>query len=270
MRADPAVRPHPTVRPSFIGDSLVLAGRALRLTWRDPAIVVFSSFFPLVLLLVMPVSFSRVVFPEGSYGDYLDFSLPLFVLMGVTFTTIATAIAVYQDLHGGMTDRLRTLPMAGSAPLVGRIVADAIRSLATVLVVIGVGSVLGFRFQEGLVGVAGFVVLPVLLGFALAWFMVAVVLWSRSGETAVSVINAVLLVLSFLSVGFVPVEALSGWAQGVAEQNPLSLAVEAMRAFAHGGELAGPFVRTVIWCAALTGVFGTLAARRYRHEGVGG
>lgn len=255
------------VRPSFLGDAAVLTGRALRLMWRNPGAVVFGSFFPLTLLLLMTLAFADVMMPGLGYAAYVNYSLPLFVVMGVVFSALGTAVVVYHDLHSGMDSRLRTLPMARSAPLLSRVVADAVRNLITAVLVAAVGMALGFRFDTNPWPVLGFFVVPVLFGFGIAWFMVAVALVARSAETAVSVINIVLLVLSFFSTGFVPAEKLADWAGPIAAVNPLSHVIEAMRALAHGGSLAGPLLWTLVWTAGLTAVCGSLAVHRYRRQG---
>jgi ABC transporter DrrB family efflux protein len=218
----------------------------------------------------MTLGFAEVVMPGRSYTDYVNYSLPLFVVMGVVFAGLGTAVATYHDLHSGMDARLRTLPMARSAPLLGRVAADAVRNLATAVLVAAAGFALGFRFEAGAGRAVAFFVVPVVFGFAIAWFMVAVAILSSSAETAISVINALLLVLSFLSSGFVPVGELASWAQPLAEVNPLSSVIDAMRALAHGGALAEPLLRTLAWTVGLTAVFGTLAVRGYRRGPAGG
>lgn len=253
-------------RPSFLGDAAVLSGRAVRLMWRDPAALVFGLFFPVVMLLLMTLGFAEVVMPGQGYRAYVNFSLPLFVVMGVVFAALGTAVAAYHDLHSGMDSRLRAMPMARSAPLLGRVAADAVRNLATALVVTAIGYGLGFRFGTGPLSVLAFFAVPVLFGVAIAWFMVAVAVVAGSAETAISVINTLFLVLSFLSTGFVPADSLVEWAQPLAAVNPLSSVIDTMRALAHGGELAGPLLGTLAWTVGLTGVFGVLAVRGYRRD----
>ncbi|MFD6218452.1 ABC transporter permease, partial [Nocardia salmonicida] len=139
-------------------------------------------------------------------------------------------------------------------------------NLITLLVVIGVGYLLGFRFTGGALGVVGFLVLPLIFGTGVAWMMVAIAVHAKSGEAVGSALNAILLVASFLSTGFVPRQDLPSWIQPVAAANPVSSVVEAMRGLAASGPIAAPMWRALAWTVALTVVFATLAIRGYRRR----
>lgn len=254
------------VRPSVFGDTLVMAGRSVTVARRTPTTMLTATFMPAILLLTMTAGFAKIVNPDGSYADYVNWVLPLLVMMGVMFSSINTGIAAHQDLKSGLHDRLRTLPIAQSAPLVGRIIGDAARNLATVVVVVALGIALGFRFDTSIFAIIGFFVLPLGVGAGFAWLAVAVAVRAATAESVESQLDAGLLVLSFLSTGFVPKHDLPGWAQPIAEVNPVSSVVEAMRALAHGGAVAGPLVCSLAWSVALTTVFGVLAVRTYRHR----
>ncbi|MFT4286483.1 ABC transporter permease [Nocardioides sp.] len=248
-------------RPSLWTDTLVLAGRQVRLMARSPQTLVLTAIFPLILLCLLSVSFATVVMPGAGYAAYVDYTVPLFATMGITFATLSTAIAAHADRTSGFDDRLHTLPISPLAPLAGRILADTIRNLATVLVVTVAGVALGFRFTEGLLGVAGYLLVPLVYGFGLAWLMVAVSMAAKSAEAAVSALNALLLVASFLSTGFVTHDDLPGWAQPIASANPVSHVIGAMRGLAHGGEVAGDALSTLAWSLGLTVVCGLAAVR---------
>jgi ABC transporter DrrB family efflux protein len=254
------------VRPSVFGDTLVMAGRSVTVARRTPTTMLTATFMPAILLLTMTAGFAKIVNPDGSYADYVNWVLPLLVMMGVMFSSINTGIAAHQDLESGLHDRLRTLPIAQSAPLVGQIVGDAARNLVTVVVVGVLGIALGFRFDTSVFSIIGFFVLPLCAGVGFAWLAVAVAARAATAESVESQLDAGLLVLSFLSTGFVPKHDLPGWIQPVAQVNPVSSVVEAMRALAHGGAVAGPLVWSLIWSAALTTVFGMLAVRAYRRR----
>jgi len=257
----------PRPRASAWTDTAVLAGRGLLLTARSPATVTLAAAFPVILLVFLSVSFAKVIMPGGDYADYVNYSTPLFAAMGITFATLSTATAIHDDRVAGFDDRLRTLPMSPVAPLAGRILADTVRNLATVAVVTVVAVVLGFRFENGVLGAAAYFVIPLVYGFGLAWLMVAVAMHASSAESANAALNALLLVLSFLSTGFVRLGDLPDWAQPIAQANPISHVVEAMRAFAHGGSAGDHVLAVLAWSVGLTAVFGTLAVRRYARRG---
>lgn len=255
-----------TARANVFGDALVMIGRSVTVSRRTPSAVVSATFLPVILLLTMTAGFAKIVDPAGSYADYVNSVLPLLVVMGVVLSSLTTGVAAYQDLHSGLDDRLRTMPMARSAPLIGRIVGDAVRNLATVVVVVALGVALGFRFGTSPFAILGFFVLPLVFGVGFAWLAVALAIRAGSAESVASVLNAVLLTLTFLSTGFVAMDDLPGWAQPIAQVNPVSSVVEAMRALAHGGPLMTPLISSLAWSAGLVGVFGGLAIRGYRQR----
>lgn len=256
-----------TPRASILTDTAILTGRGLLLMARSPATVAMTAAFPVILLLLLSVSFAEIVMPGQAYADYVNYSVPLFAAMGITFATLSTANAVHADRIVGFDDRLHTLPMSPVAPLAGRIIADTARNLATVAIVTGVGVALGFRFENGALGLVGYFIVPLLYGFGLAWLMVAVALHASSAESANAALNALLLVLSFLSTGFVRLEDLPGWAQPIASANPISHVVDAMRSFAHGGAGGDQLLAVAAWTIGLTAAFGTLAVRKYARRG---
>lgn len=252
-------------RPAFVSDSLTMIGRSVRVVVRTPAAVLSATFMPVILLLVMTASFAKIVAPGAGYADYVNQVLPLFVIMGMAFGSVSTGVAAHRDLHSGMDARLRRLPIAPSAPLVGRIVGDAARNLGTLALMFAVGGVLGFRFQAGVLAALGCVVVALALGAGFAWLAVAVAIRASNAEGVVQLLNGLLLVLSFLSTGFVSLDDLPGWAQPIARANPFSAGVEAMRALSQGGPTTAPVLRSLAWSAVLVAVFSVIATRTYRR-----
>jgi ABC transporter DrrB family efflux protein len=241
-----------------------MAGRALRLTLRDPATFVLAVFFPLILLLLITASFAKVVNPDAGYGDYVDASLPLFVLMGIAFAAPFTAAATVADLRDGFDARIRTMPVPALAPLAGRVLADTARSAITIVVVVGVGVPLGFRFTAGPWAAVAFFLLPLLFGLGLGFLGLLVAMRFRDAETVVAVLNPLLLVCSFLSTGMVARTDLPGWVAPIARVNPFSVVIEAMRGLAHGGATARPVLEALAWSLVLAVGSGILAVRGYR------
>lgn len=252
-----------------LGDAWVMTGRAVRQTLRNPVLIASATFLPLILMLLMTASFGSIVDPEGDHGSYINFALPVYAVMGIIFAGLGTGAAAFAELQEGFDRRLRAMPISRSAPLVGRIAGDAVRNLLTLVVVVLVGFALGFRFRTGPLEALAFFVLPLAFGTAVAWVMVAMAVRASSGESVAAMLNTVLLVASFLSTGFVPLEDLPGWAQPIASANPVSAVVESMRALSQGGELADPLLRSAGWTVGLTVVFGTLAVRGYRRHASG-
>ncbi len=254
------------VAPRAVADTLVMARRTSKVVFRNPAAIFSAAFLPVILLVVMTLSFAKVVMPGADYSDYVNQVLPLFAAMGLVFSTVDTGVAAHTDLHAGMDTRLRSMPMSRIAPLAGRILGDLTRNLMTLAILFAVGSAMGFRFSAGFVPAVGAVLVMVVFGLCFAWVPVYGAVLVESVESMITVMTALLLCLSFLSVGFVPLDDLPGWAQPVARINPVSSVVEAVRALSHGGPTAGPVIRSLVWSAALLVVFSTLALRRYQRD----
>lgn len=252
-------------RPALVDDALAMTGRAIRVVLRTPAAIVAAVFMPLILMLVMTAGFATVVVPDGTHRDYVNQVLPLFVVMGMSFSAITTGVSAHRDLHSGIDARLRTLPVASSAPLIGRILGDAARNLVTIVVLVLVGVALGFRHTTGPAAAVAAVLLALVFGTAFAWLAIAAAVRARSAETVATALNAVLLVLSFLSTGFVAVADLPGWAQPIARNSPVSAAIDALRALTHGGPTTAPVLKALAWSATMTAVFATSAIRHRRN-----
>ncbi|GAB08311.1 putative multidrug ABC transporter permease protein [Gordonia araii NBRC 100433] len=250
-----------------MNDIAVMTRRGLVLMARSPMTVATAALMPTILLLLMSVSFGKMVMPLASLADYVQYSAPVFATMGVLFGSLSTAMAAHQDRTSGFDDRLRTLPMSPVAPLAGRIVADVARNAVTLAIITAVAFALGFRFENGFLGAVVYFALPLIVGFGVAWFMVAVAMMAESAESAVSSLNAVLLLMTFFSTGFVQREDLPGWAQPIAAANPISHIAGAMRSATTAGEpvFGSDAVVSLIWAVGLTLVFGVLATRAYRR-----
>lgn len=253
--------------PSLITDTLALAGRGVRGMLRSPVALAVTAAFPVILLVLLSVSFADLVMPGAGYAAYVDYTVPLFAAMGITFAAASTATAVHADRTSGYDDRLRTLPISPVAPLAGQVLADGLRNLASVVIVTGVGVVLGFRFGSLPLDVLGYFALPLVYVFGLAWVMVALAVHARSADGVIAMANVVMLVLSFLSTGFVTIDDLPGWAQPLARVNPVTQLVESMRGFAgSGGEVGDHVLGVLAWTVGLTVVFGLIAVRGLRRE----
>ena len=150
----------------------------------------------------------------------------------------------------------------------GRIVADIARNALTVAVITVVAVAMGFRFQNGLLGAVVYFAVPLAVGFGVAWFMVTVAMSADSAESAVGSLNAVLLLLTFFSTGFVKLDDLPGWAQPIASANPVSHIAAAMRSATTAGEPVFGFDAwvSVAWAVGLTVVFGFLATKAYSRS----
>jgi len=248
-----------------VSDTLAITRRNLLVWLRVPAYIVFTVVQPVNFVLMFRYVFGGANKVPGISGGYVNFLLPGIVAQTAAFACFGTAISLAQELQKGVIDRLRSMPMARSAVLTGRLVADTGRMLITVLIVIGVGAAVGFRFQNG----AGPAVLMVVLAtvFGVAFAVIAAFTGLVIGdEESVQAFGLIwLFPLTFLSSAFVPIQSMPGWLQAFANNQPVTFAVDTMRALALGGPIAANFWKTVAWLAGIFIVFIPLAVRAYKR-----
>jgi ABC transporter DrrB family efflux protein len=250
-------------RGRALSHSLTIARRNLIQVVRTPELLVFSAVQPIIFVLLFNYVFGGAIQTPGV--EYIDFLIPGIVVMTVAFASFGTGIGLNEDLSKGMIDRFRSLPIARSAYLTGRILADTVRIMGNVLLLAGVGALLGLRFQAGPVPALGAFLLATAFGVAMAWVAALIGLAARNPETVNSVGFIWMLPLTFASSAFVPVASMPGWLQAFAEVNPITVNVDALRALVLGGPTATPVLQALAWIAGITVVFWVLAVRQYRR-----
>ena len=260
----------PTTAPRItlavaLSDSATITRRYLMHIVRQPQLLVFSTIQPIMFVLLFRYVFGGALqLPPEYDGNYSNFLLPGIFVQTVAFGSTQTAISLSEDLSKGVIDRFRSLPMARSAVLVGRTVADLVRGTAVVLIMTVVGVLIGFRPE--LPGLFGAIAVVVGLGFAMSWIYALVGMSVPSTETAQAASFVVTFPLVFASAVFVPTESMPGWLQVFADNNPITHVAEASRALATGiGDVTGPLLWSIAWIVGLLAVFVPLSVRRYRR-----
>ena len=214
-------------------DALTIARRNLLVWMRVPAYLVFTIIQPIMFVLMFRYVFGGAI-PVNIPGGYVEYLMPGILGQTAAFACFGTAIALAQELQKGVIDRLRSMPMARSAVLVGRLVADTLRIIITILVIVGVGYAVGFRFPYGVVPAIGMVLLAIV--FALAFCCIAAFTGLAIGdEESVQAFGLIwLFPLTFVSSAFVPIQTMPGWLQAFANNQPVTYTINAMRALAIG------------------------------------
>jgi ABC-2 type transport system permease protein len=262
----------PTVRPrqglgrltGAAKDSYAIAVRNLIAYKRVPQLLVFSTIQPVMFVLLWRYVFGGAVRVPGGV-PYVDFLMPGIFVQTVVFGSLAAAIGLASDLKSGLLERFRSLPMAGSAVLAGRTVADLVRNVLVVILMVAVGFAVGFHTHNGALPFLGGMLLVLLFGYAMAWIFSAVGLIVGDPESAQAAAFPVLAPLVFASSAFVPLSSMPGWLQAFARNQPVSVTVEAVRTLVLGGPVAAEVVKCVVWMAAIILIFAPLAVRRYRR-----
>ena len=258
--------PSPRAAERSLTDTAVVTMRNLRHFWRQPDLLVFSTIQPIMFVILFVYVFGGAVslaLPPGvSYVDYL---LPGIFVQSVTFRATNTAVGLSEDLRRGVIDRFRSMPMARSAVLLGRTTADLVRNVLIIGLMIGVGYLIGFSFQAGVIPALACVALVAAFGFALSWIFAFVSLVVQGAETAQTAGFVLLFPLVFASSVFVPISSMPDWLQPIAEASPVTLTANAARTFALTGGVPSSLAGSLAWIVGILAVFVPLSVWRYRR-----
>ena len=258
-----------------VRDSLVVAKRNLIRMLRIPEMVIFGMVQPVMFVLLFAYVFGGAIGIPGAGGDksaYRDWMMAGIFAQTVTFATAGAGAGIADDMHKGLIDRFRSLPMARGAVLTGRTLADLVQSALTMLVMIACALLIGWRLHDGLLkGVGGFALL-LLLGYAFSWIGALIGLSVRTPEAATSGGLIWLFPLTFLSNAFVPTQTLPTALKYIADWNPFSATVQACRVlFGNPGvspsdawHMEHPVWASLIYSVLIIVIFRTLAVRKYR------
>jgi ABC-2 type transport system permease protein/oleandomycin transport system permease protein len=249
-----------------VTDTLTITRRNLLVWMRVPAYLMFTVIQPVIFVLLFRYVFGGAIKVQVP-GGYVNYLLPGIIGQTAAFATFATAIALAQELQKGVIDRFRSMPMARSAVLAGRLVADTIRMFITILIVVGVGYAVGFRFLAGVGPAVGMVVLATVFGLAICCISAFTGL-AIGDEESVQAFGLIwVFPLTFVSSAFVEIQSMPGWLQAFANNQPVTQVINAMRALAVGGPVAADLWKSIAWLVGIFVVFAPLAVRAYKRAG---
>jgi ABC transporter DrrB family efflux protein len=197
--------------------------------------------------------------------NYVDYLMPGIFVQTSVFGAIGTAIGLAADVKSGLLERFLSLPMARSAVLMGRTLADLARNIFVVVLMSGVGFLVGFRVQSNAFDFVAALLLVLAFGYALSWIFATVGLLLADPESAQAAAFPIMAPLVFASSAFVPVYSMPGWLQPFAAHQPVSVTASAARALMLGTPATSYLVQSLAWIAGLLLVFIPTAVWRYRR-----
>ncbi|MET9070296.1 ABC transporter permease [Streptosporangium sandarakinum] len=239
-----------------------LAWRSLVQIKHNPWELIDLGVQPIMLLLLFTYVFGGAI--SGSTGDYLQFALPGLLVQNALFYTLSTAVGLNTDITKGVFDRLRSLPIARTAPLSGRVVADTLKQAWAFALLVGFGMILGFRVETGVLGVLGALALLVVVVLAMSWMSVLIGLRAANPEKVQMFAFSIMMPLTFTSSALVDPRTFPGWLRAWADLNPVTHLADAIRGLLIGGEVAAPALVALAWSAGFVVVFAPLAVRAFR------
>ncbi|QLE75293.1 ABC transporter permease [Streptomyces rectiverticillatus] len=241
-----------------VRDSSTMLRRNLLHARRYPSLTLNLLLTPVMLLLLFVYIFGDVMsagLGGGGGADrsaYIAYLVPGILLMTIGGTVVGTAVSVSNDMTEGIIARFRTMAIHRGSVLVGHVVGSVLQSIASVVLVGAVAVAIGFRSTDAtaLEWLAAFGLL-VLFATALTWIAVGMGLISPNAEAASN--NALpMILLPLLSSAFVPVDAMPGWFQPIAEYQPFTPAIETLRGLLLGSEIGNNGWLAIAWCLGLT------------------
>ena len=246
-----------------IHDALLLAERNLRRLPRNPDLLVGVTFQPIMFVILFTYVFGGAINTPGF--DYIDFFLPGIIVQMIAFTGYATALGIADDLRKGLIDRFRSLPMSRSAVLAGRTTSDVAMNVIALVTMLICGFIVGFNFSSTAAKIAGGVGLILLFGYAMSWVYCFFGLIASSPESASAMITIVIFPLTFVSSAYVPTDSMPKVLQAIANANPITTVIDALRSLWLGTPAGTDVYFGVLWCVGIAAVFSVLATNRYRR-----
>lgn len=244
------------------------AVRTLKQFARTPQLIIVGGAISTMFLLIF-----RYVF-GGAIGtgaiSYADFLIPGLAAGGAFFSGTGAAVGVAEDAEKGLYDRLRSLPVPRAAVLLGRSIADTALVGWGLVITLIVGTLTGFRFHGSVSDAVVAIILCLVYGAAFTWPFIYMGLISGNAQAA-NGMAFLAFPLIFVSSAYVPVESMPGWMQAFAENQPVTVMIDGVRALSLGehAEALLPhapgyyIIRSLIWCAVIVAVFAPLATRRF-------
>ena len=236
-------------------DSITLLRRNLLHLVRYPSLTVTIIAMPVIFLLLFVYVFGGTMgrgLPGGTGRDtYLHYITPAILVMTIVAVAQSTAILIAKDACEGIIDRFRTMPIARSAPLIAHVLAALVQTILAVAIVLVVALVLGYRSPASFLDWLGAGGVVLLMGWAVTWLCLGLGLASGSVEAA-SNAPMPLVLLPFLSSGFVPTSSMPTWLGWVADHQPFTPIINVLRACLDGQAPGSDLVWAVGWCVVLT------------------
>jgi len=273
-RPDTVVAPEspPAESTGFATAAVQSARRTVLQFVRTPQLVIMGSIIGALFLFMFRYIFGGAIDAGGvSYVDYL---VPGFVVTAILWIGMNAPAGVAEDAASGLHDRLRSLPIPRAAVMVGRSLADTALTTWGMLVTAAVGVAVGFRIDASVAELLAAIALLLIATYAFSWLFITIGLVAGGAQASQAMATLVVVPLTFISSAYVPAASLPGWMQPIADNQPLTVISNAVRSLTLGGtDAAGARHRTaywvvlsLVWCAAILTVFGTLAVTRFARR----
>jgi ABC-2 type transport system permease protein len=251
-------------------DTFVVAWRNVRGGLRVPDTLIYMFIQPIMFVVLFAYVFGGAIRVPGV--DYTEFLMAGIFVQTMAFAVAPASVGLADDMHKGLIDRFRSLPMARSGVIAGRVVADLLNQFVVLVIMMICGVLVGWRIHNGIGPFLGAVALMLLFAFAMLWVGAFIGLSVGNPQVAASAGLIWLFPVVFMSNAFVDPSTMPAFVRNVAEWNPISAMVAAARdlfgnqSIVESGAwpMQHPVWGALIWCAVIIAVFAPLAVRKYK------
>jgi ABC-2 type transport system permease protein len=247
----------------FLGDTAVLTGRSLRHITRSLDTIITTTIMPIAFMLLFVYVFGGAI--RSGSDSYVTYLLPGILLITIASGISYTAFRLFLDMKSGIFERFQSMPIARSSVLWAHVLTSLVANLVSIVVVVAVAVVMGFRSPAGVAAWLSVAGILVLFTLALTWLAVIPGLTATSPDGA-SAFAYPLIFLPFISSAFVPTQTMPGPVRAFAEHQPVTSIVNAIRGLITQQPIGSDIWIALAWCAGLLLVAYVLAMRIYRRK----
>jgi ABC-2 type transport system permease protein len=253
------------VTTHVVGDTAVLTGRSLRHITRSPDTIITTVLTPIAIMVLFVYVFGGAISNGSGSGSYVSYLLPGILLITIASGVSYTAFRLFLDLQSGIFERFQSLPIARPSVLWAHVLTSLSANLVSLVVVVGVAVVMGFRSGAGALAWLAVAGILVLFTLALTWLAVLPGLTAKTADGA-SAFAYPLIFLPFISSAFVPTETMPGPVRAFAEHQPVTAIVNTIRDLFTHQPVGTDIWIALAWCVGLLIVAYTLAMTTYHRR----
>jgi ABC-2 type transport system permease protein len=248
-----------------LGDTVILTGRSLRHITRSPDTIITTTIMPVAFMLLFVYVFGGAISQGSGSARYVSYLLPGILLITVASSISYAAFRLFQDLQNGIFERFQSMPIARSSVLWAHVLTSLVASLTSVVVVVLVALVMGFRSGAGVLAWLAVAGILILFTLALTWIAVIPGLTAKTVDGA-SAFSYPLIFLPFISSAFVATATMPGPVRAFAENQPVTSIVNAIRALFTQQPVGTDIWVALAWCGGILIVAYALAMVTYHRK----
>jgi ABC-2 type transport system permease protein len=252
-----------TVKKHFFSDMGVMLGRSMRHILRSMDTIITVTIMPIAFMLMFVYVFGGAI--QTGTDNYVNYLLPGILLIAISSGIAYTAYRLFMDMQRGIFERFHSMPIARSAPLWGHVLTSLVSNAISVVVIILVALIMGFRSSAGVLSWLAVAGILALFTLALTWIAVIAGLSAKSVDGA-GAFSYPLIFLPFISSAFVPTESMPSVVRAFAENQPVTFIVEAMRSLLAGQPVDNDIWAALAWCLGILVVAYLFAMRVYKRK----